>query len=216
LPYTPDWEPLAQALKRVVASGVPQSRAETEICQAIADRKIGIRALIQRAAPDVGGKILLGGNVGVPPRLKPADFDWDKSRPFEPWNTGPDEGNPGERYLASWPWKPRSIEWIELSTSDVMEILCGGGPLPAAGRAVIDRESAQLASLRQRQQFVADYIARQKEAGNRPTLTGLEAEATDAGIRGGREILRATFRQIQGVEVTRGRPRKSRPKSADK
>jgi hypothetical protein len=210
LPYTPDWEPLAQALKRVVASGVPQSRAETEICQAIADRKIGIRALIQRAAPDVGGKILLGGNVGVPPRLKPADFDWDKSRPFEPWNTGPDEGNPGERYLASWPWKPRPIEWIELSTSDVMEILC----LPEPRRAAIDPESAQLASLRQRQQFVTDYIARQKEAGELPTLTGLEAAATNAGMRGGREILRAAFRRIVGAEVTRGRPRKSPPKSA--
>jgi len=104
-----------------------ETQAKTEICQAIADRKIAIRVMMQKAAPDVGAQILRGGNVEVPPRLDPADLDWDKSRPFQPWNTGPDDSDPAQRYLASWPWKPRSIEWIELSTADVVEVLCGGG-----------------------------------------------------------------------------------------
>jgi hypothetical protein len=62
LGYTPDWEVLAHALKRVVESGVAESQAKIQICQAIADRKIGIRSLMEKAAPDVGGRILLGGN----------------------------------------------------------------------------------------------------------------------------------------------------------
>jgi hypothetical protein len=248
LGYTPDWELLAHALKRVVASGVARSQdkteaqAKTEICQAIADRKIGIRVLMQKAALDVGGKILVGGNVEVPPRLDPVDFDWDKSRPFKPWNTGPDDGIPAERYFATWPWKPRSIEWIELSTADVVEILCGGGaaanndPLAQTQLARGERRLAWLRAVNQEtesekvptagpprplnertaKRFAADYIDREKKAGKHPTMAGLEAAAKEANRRGGREFLRAAFKQILGAEVTRGRPRNSPTKSAKK
>lgn len=125
MPYPPDWEPLADALKRVVATGLAEEDAKIDVCRAIGDGKIHIRALMEKTAPNVGGKTLLHGNIDVPPRLSPADFDWAKSRPLAHWNTGPDPGNLWERYHAMWPSKPRSIELIELWTADVVKFLCG-------------------------------------------------------------------------------------------
>ena len=44
--YTPDWEPLADALKRVLATGVDKDEARVDLCRAVADRKIHIRVRI--------------------------------------------------------------------------------------------------------------------------------------------------------------------------
>jgi hypothetical protein len=267
VPYRPIWEPLRAALERVIASGVAQQQAKIEICQAIADRKIGIRTLMEKGASNVGGKTLMGGNVEVPPRLDPADFDWVKSRPLARWNTGPDARNPTERYFAMWPWKPRSIELIELSTADVGEILCGGAGNPKpqpdeqshaahgeekqpASEQNVDKETEsenastagcgasakpdldqQTQPTQQRpavtepeeastagstrpltekaaEKFTAEYVDREKQAGKRPSLKGLEAAAKEANWRGGRDFLRAAYKRIVGTEVTRGRPRK--------
>jgi hypothetical protein len=123
--YPPDWEPLADALKRVVAAGLAEDDAKIDLCRAIGDGKIRIRVLMEKNAPNVGGETLQHGNVDVPPRLGPADFDWVKSRPLAHWNTGPDPRNPAERYHAMWPSRPRSIELIELWTADVVKFLCG-------------------------------------------------------------------------------------------
>ena len=38
--YTPDWEPLADALKRIVAAGSDEEEAKNDLCRAVADRKI--------------------------------------------------------------------------------------------------------------------------------------------------------------------------------
>jgi hypothetical protein len=122
--YVPEWEPLADALTRVMTSGVNEQQAKIEICQAIADKKIDIRVEIEKAAPDVGGKTLSGRNIDVPPRLHPDDFDWVQSRPLKPGETGPDSSNPSERYYSLWSWKPRSINFLEVRTSDVTAVLC--------------------------------------------------------------------------------------------
>jgi len=64
--------------------------------------------------------------------------------------------------------------------------------------------------------FVADYINGEQAAARRPTLKGLEAAAKKAHMRGGRDYLRAAFRQSASVEVRRGRPPKSSTKIAEK
>jgi hypothetical protein len=75
-----------------------------------------------------------------------------------------------------------------------------------AGRRIVTKKMAK--------RFVADYIDREQSAGKRPTLSGLEAAAKKAGLRGGREYLRGAFHQ--SVEVRRGRPPKTSSKFAEK
>jgi hypothetical protein len=66
------------------------------------------------------------------------------------------------------------------------------------------------------ERFVANYINGAQAAGRSPTLFGLEAAAKEAGMRGGRESLRAAFRRSRGAEVRRGRPPKASTKIAEK
>jgi hypothetical protein len=79
---------------------------------------------------------------------------------------------------------------------------------PTAARRPITEKKAE--------HFVASYINGEQATGRRPTLSGLEAAAQKAGLRGGREYLRAAFRQSPRVEVRRGRPSKTSTKLAEK
>jgi len=120
--YVPDWEPLANALKRVLSTGSREPEAKANICNAVADRKIAVRVSVDKSESDVGGQTLYAPNVEVPPRLKPGDFDWGSSRPVAPWLIGPH--SVVEHYLPTWNWKPRKIDLIELSTADIASTLC--------------------------------------------------------------------------------------------
>lgn len=66
------------------------------------------------------------------------------------------------------------------------------------------------------ERFVADFIHGEQAVGRLPTLVGLEAAAQNAGMRGGREYLRAAFRRLRGAEFRRGRPPKASTKIAEK
>jgi hypothetical protein len=110
--YSPEWEALADALKCVVAAtGVSEQQAKTDICNAMADRKIEVRVIS-------GERTFSGGNVGVPRRLNPDDFDWSHSRPLKQWFIGP---MPGQHY--SWNGSNVPISLVEVSTADVREVL---------------------------------------------------------------------------------------------
>jgi hypothetical protein len=120
--YTPDWESLADALKRVIDAGASEGEGKIDLCRAIADKKIAIRVRI--AAKDImKGHVFTDRNVGVPPHLIPADFDWTHSQPVNPWSIGP---APGQHYAWIEDWKTRPLDLIELSPADVIEILCSG------------------------------------------------------------------------------------------
>jgi len=66
------------------------------------------------------------------------------------------------------------------------------------------------------ERFVSDHVQGEQAAGRPPTLVGLEAAAKKAGMRGGRELLRAAFHRLRGAEVRRGRPSKASRKIAEK
>jgi hypothetical protein len=121
--YTPNWEPLADALRRVMATGVREDEAKTDLCSAVADRKIDVRVTIAATDHGMRGKVFSDGNVGVPAHLKPGDLDWVQSRPFAEWRIGP---RPGEHYAWIGGWVNRRLDLIELSTPDVMDVLCNG------------------------------------------------------------------------------------------
>jgi hypothetical protein len=105
-----------------MATGASKDQAQTDLCRAMADRKIHVRV---RIAPNhyERGRVFSDGNVGVPPHLNPHDFDWVQSRPLAQWSIGP---MPGQQYSWLAGWQNRPLDLIELSTSDVTKILCEG------------------------------------------------------------------------------------------
>ena len=120
--YTPDWESLADALTRVMANGISEHEAKTDLCRAVADRKINVRVRIAATDHGMRGGVFSDGNVRVPAHLGPGDLDWVQSRPFAQWPIGP---RPGEHYTwISGCWENRPLDLIELSTADVIDVLC--------------------------------------------------------------------------------------------
>jgi hypothetical protein len=59
--YTPDWEPLADALKRVMATGASEDEAKLDLCRAVADRKIDFQVRIASDYP-MRGRVFSDGN----------------------------------------------------------------------------------------------------------------------------------------------------------
>jgi hypothetical protein len=113
--YTPDWEQLAAAISRLRAIGVSEEQARLDLCGALADRKLGVRVRVE------GGRLFANGNVGVPSHLHPDDFDWKRSRPLSHWLIGPQLG---EHYSWQSGWQKHPIDLIEVSTADVLDVLC--------------------------------------------------------------------------------------------
>jgi hypothetical protein len=115
--WTPEWEPLAEALKRVIGAGTLPEVAKHRICTDIAQDRIRVRLYV---ASDTPGKPDVGLKskklYRVPSRLEPSDFEWENSRPSKPWSvnrTGDDYGR-----------EDITITFIELNTDDVIYRLC--------------------------------------------------------------------------------------------
>ena len=105
-----------------------------------------------------------------------------------------------------------ALEWLlskpkreHLVPDSLRRFLQSGGEPPVERRPA----TAKIA-----ERFAANYINGEQAAGRSPTLVGLEAVAKEAGMRGGREHLRAAFRRLRGVR--RGRPPKVSTKIAEK
>ena len=121
MPYPPGWERLSDAATNVMTrAGVSKDEAQTDICQAIADGAVKIRCRLKRhKTKQMTSKTVLDGNAfEIPTRIKPADLDWEESRPVKPWRVR--RGS----YDISGDW---DLEWIELSKTDVMNVLCPAG-----------------------------------------------------------------------------------------
>ena len=113
--YTPAWEPLADALRRVVAATkISEQQAKTDICNAIGDLKITVRVF-------TGERAASGDKIRVPPRLNPDDFDWTNSRPISPWFV---DRMPGQHPYYNGGYL--RISSIELLKADVQAVLCHG------------------------------------------------------------------------------------------
>ena len=138
--YLPKWELLGDVLKRVLAAPKTEQQAKVEICNAIADREIDVRVFH-------GERSYEGGNVSVPKLLKPADLDWGRSRPFEPWLIGP---MPGQHYF----WDPERlrIDLVQVSTADV-ERLFGTSPNSRADDTAAKRGGKHLRI----KEYLAEY-----------------------------------------------------------
>jgi hypothetical protein len=116
--YVRDFEPLADALKRVLAAtGVKEDEAKRDICHAVADKKIAVQVRVATSDLSFGGRTFNRGNVGVRSHLNPGDFDWLQSRPSKPFSIVP---QPGEHYF----WyasRARGGEWSAAQVRAVLE-----------------------------------------------------------------------------------------------
>ena len=121
--YTPDWEPLADALQRIVATGVTEDEAKKDISLALGDQKIRVQVIIADTEVGMRGESRSVG-VFVPPNLTPDDFDWVLSRPLKPWLIGP--ASVTEHYFSVSGTESRRIALIKLFRADVTKVLCGG------------------------------------------------------------------------------------------
>jgi hypothetical protein len=124
----PDWETLAETLARVMTTNeLSRSKAKLDICRALRWAKLRPKYWVERVQTPYGIEVnrrAIGqprsrfdqrdviGQPRVPPDLIPNDMDWVKSRPKSPWldNRG---------FLVG-------IAKIELSTADVIRVLCVG------------------------------------------------------------------------------------------
>jgi hypothetical protein len=195
--YTPDWEPLADALKRVIATGASEDEAKLDLCGAVADQKIRVRVRI--AASDYKrSQVFSGGNVEVPPHLAPGDFDWVLSHPFAQWRIGP---KPGQHYAWIEGWKHRPLDLIELSTADVIEILCSNRS------ATVRRETSTIE--------LSCSDAGERKRGRRPRKLEKAKQAMCDDIRSGRQTVdglnQMLEKQLAGrYDVSRDTARKAR------
>jgi hypothetical protein len=116
--YIPQWERLADARAHVMAMvRVSQEEAQGDICRAIADCAIKIRAKLRKHTTKqlCSNAVSEGKDFQIPPELKPQDFDWDTSRPVKPWVIRRGVSEP------SGYWE---LEWIEVCRIDVTNVLC--------------------------------------------------------------------------------------------
>jgi hypothetical protein len=124
--YESQWWGLTESVTRVTgARGARPDAVQIGICQAISERAIPLRCGLLRRAIDnfcAPGKELNERQIDIPSDLKPEDFDWENSRPKQPWP--PHRGTvkpPGLWYMD-----------IKLFGPDVMKALCPspdrGGP----------------------------------------------------------------------------------------
>lgn len=121
--YVRDWLPLPEARDRISTNGLDRGQASQDICHAIADQKIAVRIIVSKHDYNFAGCVLKERQVGVPVRLDPSCFDWEKSRPIGQWEGG--------RYPNDIDWGPREIESLEVSTRDLFAIF--GAPTPKSG-----------------------------------------------------------------------------------
>jgi len=124
--YEPAWETLRDAVKRVMnATGCTEEQAQTAICQAVADGTIAFRGQLKKHTTKqmTSSAVLKGADFEIRRMIKPADLDWEVSRPLKPWivRTG--------HYSIPGPWE---LARIELCTNAVTSVLCA--PQSAAAR----------------------------------------------------------------------------------
>ena len=129
--YVAQWERLSDAATRVAtAAGVSNDKAQSDLCQAIADGVVNIRCKLKKHTTrhSTSKEVLQGNDFDIPTKIRSQDLDWERSRPVRPWTVR--RGN----YSLPGSW---DLEWIEVFSTDVTNALC-----PVATRG----ETAQRAS----------------------------------------------------------------------
>jgi hypothetical protein len=136
--YIRSWRRLDEALADGMKAGLTESDAKQDICDAIADRVIDFRAMVELEVEDDDGGLpgyrndksqsriegcwLASRQVKIPARLKPPDFNWEHSSPKDEWystfNSSIDDPHPR---IGAEP-EYRKIREIQLQASDISKL----------------------------------------------------------------------------------------------
>ena len=130
--YVRPWERLAEALTRVMAAtGRSQDEAQTDICQAIADKAINFQGQLKTHATSsmTWDRVLEGKDFEIPAEINSKDLDWLTSRPLKPWTVRREISR-----LRRW-----ELEWIELFKADVTKVLCRAEGTEGRNRPTLER-----------------------------------------------------------------------------
>ena len=125
LVYTPVWETLADALRRLVTAGYTELDAKLSLCAAIADKAVTDRLVLAEDTPrNLPESSVSATGLDLPERILPKEINWNLSRPIKPWPlAGQSLGEPMTVYLARVGHHlERTIETIEVRSSDVSRI----------------------------------------------------------------------------------------------
>jgi len=135
------WIPLSEAAERIVAGGRQERKARAEICAAILDLTLQIKArlvadLESRPAPQT----VETNEIEIPAVLGPEQIDWLSSRPVRPsrWRVRSQSNS------NLWDW--REISLIEVSATDLAAALCddfSSVPLPDSIEQAVLREMTE-------------------------------------------------------------------------
>jgi hypothetical protein len=224
--YTRAWEDLRDVLARLLHAGWTKQDAKEDVCRALAeappDRKIDFRVMVQveedgddgappgyrniKTKARSEGHWLNSQQVRIPPSLKPADFDWERSCPTAPWLTtfassfaDPRIGEEPER---------RKIDLIELRTSDVVRLFEPSNSADAITVAQFPKPPNKPGRLNPKtsDEFLQNLV---KENGGRiPSKFTAYAKAKDKGIVGARPLINQSFAKLYSGHNRRGRPPK--------
>jgi hypothetical protein len=147
--YTPQWEPIGDALKRLVASGKPEREAKRDLCRAIAEDDIDFRVHLS-ADPNLYSPptIVRAAEVDLPWRFSSDDIDWQKSQPLKPWSIHQQRlGESAIMFSARAAHLfERTIEMIEVSVADVARTLCAAEPARKAASVGAEKVRTTIAS----------------------------------------------------------------------
>jgi hypothetical protein len=200
--YVSKWGLMSPVCESVMmAAGLSKDGAQNDICRAINDGVINIQVTLRKHAtkPMYSSEVLEGKLFQIPTPLRPEDFDWDQSRPVNPWFVR------RETYSLPGYWH---VEKIELCVTDVMNALCAaarpGGPGEHVGSeaGAASRSGPDPVSPSRRSQVAAGSARRR---GARPRKFEQASGAMRDDLRQGRRTLAELKTMLEkNLEATYG------------
>jgi len=126
--YISSWERIAEALGRVIATGLTESEAKRQLCAAIADKTIDVRLILAADTQRGWSEEVSTSEPSIPPHLSPEDIDWGASRPHHQWPPAPQRpGEPASLFALRTMDRlmGRTISLLEVRAQDVERVFGG-------------------------------------------------------------------------------------------
>jgi hypothetical protein len=178
--YVSEWERLPDAVRWVVETlGLSKDEVQTDMCRAIFDGAIKVRAQLKNHATNgftARGTVLEGADFQIEAFTR-NDIDWERSRPRKPWLVR------RERFRQPGYWE---LALLMVSRTDVRTVFCAAGQ-PAETARLSDERAVTSPSRKQAPVGPAAGSARRR--GARPKKFERVCDAMRSDIQQGRRTV---------------------------